>query len=124
GRCRIVIKDNKAVIRTSAACIGQGLGTIATQILCETTGINPENVSVDNPDTFTTPNSGTTTASRQTVFTGEATRVASLKLKEALKSKSLEDLEGQEFYGEYVSDTDPMGSTKPTPVSHVAYGYA
>ncbi|WP_411170585.1 selenium-dependent xanthine dehydrogenase [Clostridium sp. MB05] len=124
GRCRIVIKDNKAVIRTSAACIGQGLGTIATQILCETTGINPENVSVDNPDTFTTPNSGTTTASRQTVFTGEATRVASLKLKEALKSKSLEDLEGQEFYGEYVSDTDPMGSTKPNPVSHVAYGYA
>lgn len=124
GRCRIVIKDGKAVIRTSAACIGQGVGTIATQILCETTGIDPKQVSVDNPDTFTTPNSGTTTASRQTVFTGEATRAASLKLKVALNNKSLEELEGEEFYGEYVSDTDPMGSTKPNPVSHVAYGYA
>ncbi|MCR1952592.1 selenium-dependent xanthine dehydrogenase [Clostridium sp. DSM 100503] len=124
GRCRIVIKDGKAVIRTSAACIGQGVGTIATQILCETTGIKPNEVLVDNPDTFTTPNSGTTTASRQTVFTGEATRAASLKLKAALENKSLEELEGEEFYGEYVSDTDPMGSTKPNPVSHVAYGYA
>ncbi|WP_195428248.1 selenium-dependent xanthine dehydrogenase [Clostridium sp. D46t1_190503_E9] len=124
GRCRIVIKDGKAVIRTSAACIGQGVGTIATQILCETTGIKPNQVLVDNPDTFTTPNSGTTTASRQTVFTGEATRAASLKLKAALENKSLEELEGEEFYGEYVSDTDPMGSTKPNPVSHVAYGYA
>ncbi|GAA0822052.1 selenium-dependent xanthine dehydrogenase [Clostridium tertium] len=124
GRCRIVIKDGKAVIRTSAACIGQGVGTIATQILCETTGIDPKEVSVDNPDTFTTPNSGTTTASRQTVFTGEATRAAALKLKDALKDKVLGELEGEEFYGEYVSDTDPMGSTKPNPVSHVAYGYA
>ncbi|MFU7517827.1 molybdopterin cofactor-binding domain-containing protein, partial [Clostridium sp. HCS.1] len=70
GRCRIVIKDGKAVIRTSAACIGQGVGTIATLILCETTGLNPSYVYFDHPDTFTTPNSGTTTASRQTVFTG------------------------------------------------------
>jgi len=77
------------------------------------------------PDTHTTPDSGNTTASRQTVFTGEATRVASTKLKEALDSgKTLADLEGEEFYGEYSSVSDKMGSDKEFPVSHVAYGYA
>ncbi|MBD7915938.1 selenium-dependent xanthine dehydrogenase [Clostridium sp. Sa3CUN1] len=124
GRVRIVIKDGKAIIRTSAACIGQGIGTIATQILCETTGLTPEYVGFDSPDTFTTPNSGTTTASRQTVFTGEATRLASLKLKEALNTKTLNELEGEEFYEEFCPETDPMGSDKENPVSHVAYGYA
>lgn len=36
----------------------------------------------------------------------------------------LDTLEGQSFYGEYSGITDPMGSDKPNPVSHVAYGYA
>ena len=124
GRCRIVIRNGKAIIRTSAACIGQGVGTIATQILCETTELTPEFVYFDSPDTFKTPNSGTTTASRQTVFTGEATRLAALKLKEALSEKSLKELEGEEFFAEFCPPTDPMGSSKENPVSHVAYGYA
>ncbi|MDR2535915.1 MAG: molybdopterin-dependent oxidoreductase, partial [Treponema sp.] len=113
-------------IRTSAACIGQGIGTVITQIVCETSRISPKNIIVEPPDTQRTPNSGTTTASRQTVFTGEATHQAALKLKTALDTVGgdLSKLEGQEFYGEYSSQTDPMGSDKPNPVSHVAYGYA
>jgi aldehyde oxidoreductase len=58
------------------------------------------------------------------VFTGEATRQAALKLKEALAKTDLAGLEGQEFYGEYSGVTDPIGSDKPNPVSHIAYGYA
>jgi CO/xanthine dehydrogenase Mo-binding subunit len=60
------------------------------------------------------------------VFTGEATHQAALRLKEALDKEggNLAALEGQEFYGEYSSVTDPIGSDKPNPVSHVAYGYA
>ena len=34
------------------------------------------------------------------------------------------DLEGQEFYGEYLGKTDPLGADVPNPVSHIAYGYA
>ncbi len=124
GRCRIVVLQGNVHIRTSAACIGQGLGTIITQIVCETTNLSPRVIIVDFPDTFTTPNSGTTTASRQTVFTGEAAKIASLKLKEALNSNSLESLDGEEFYGEFQGVTDPINSTKVNPVSHVAYGYA
>ena len=125
GRCKLKIIDGKVHIRTSASCIGQGLGTVATQMLCETAKITPEYVIHDAPDTHTTPDSGDTTASRQTVFTGEATKVAAKKLKEALDSgKTIADLEGEEFYGEYASETDKLGCDKPNPVSHVAYGYA
>lgn len=124
GRCNLVILDGKVHIRTAAVCMGQGLATVIIQMLCETTGISPEEVIVDPPDTAIAPDSGTTTASRQTVFTGEAVRRSGLKLKEAMEEKRLEELEGQEFYGEYTSVTDPIGSDKPHPVSHVAYSYA
>lgn len=125
GRCKLVIIDGKIHLRTSASCIGQGLGTTMTQMLCQTTGLNPEDIIYEVPDTHLTPDSGNTTASRQTVFTGEATKNAALNLKKELDAgKTLKDLEGQEFYGEYSSVTDRMGSDKKNPVSHVAYGYA
>ena len=121
-------------IKTSAACMGQGLATALTQIACEALGLPPEYFFVEPPDTAQTPDSGTTTASRQSLFTGEATRQAALKLKAALDKaqcakggkleESLTTLLGQEFYGEYSGVTDPMGSGKPNPVSHVAYSYA
>ena len=124
GRCNLVIKNGKVHIRTSAACIGQGLGTILVQIICETTNLSPEQIVLDPPDTHLTPDSGTTTASRQTVFTGEATKIAALKLKDKLLTKTLKECENQEFYGEYRGVTDPINSDKKNPVSHVAYGYA
>jgi selenium-dependent xanthine dehydrogenase len=124
GRCRLSIIDGKIHIRSAAVCMGQGLATIAIQVLCETTGLTPDIAIVDAPDTAITPDSGTSTASRQTLFTGEAVRRASIKLNEALKTKSIEELEGEEFYDEYQGVTDPMGSDKQNPVSHIAYGYA
>ncbi|EES48156.1 selenium-dependent xanthine dehydrogenase [Clostridium botulinum] len=124
GRCKVKVIDGKVHIRTSAACIGQGVGTVVVQVVGEVLGIPTSQIVYETPDTRITPNSGTTTASRQTVFTGEATRIASLKLKEALKGKSLQELEGIEFLGEYIGITDKMGSPKENPVSHVAYGFA
>ena len=38
--------------------------------------------------------------------------------------EALQHLEGREFLGEFLGVTDPMGTDKPNPVSHVAYGYA
>ena len=126
GRCMLSAEDGIIHIRTSAACIGQGLATVVTQIACEATGLPPEQFFVEPPDTERTPNAGTTTASRQTLFTGEATRQAALKLKAALESVggNLRLLERQEFSGEYSGITDPISSDKPNPVSHVAYSYA
>ncbi|TGE34569.1 selenium-dependent xanthine dehydrogenase [Desulfosporosinus sp. Sb-LF] len=124
GRVKLKILNGKAVVFTSAACIGQGFATIATQIVNEATGLPLESIEVNAPDTFLTPDSGTTTASRQTLFSGEAVRQAALKLQQALHESSLERLEGREFKGEYIGSTDPMNSDKLNPISHVAYSYA
>jgi len=124
GRCILSVENGKVHIRSSAACIGQGMATVLTQMVCETLNISSELVVVEPPDTSRTPDSGTTTASRQTVFSGEAAVLAANELRKDLSEKSLDELNGKEYYGEYKSETDPMGSAKPNPVSHVAYGYA
>ena len=123
GRVILEVRDGKVRIRTSAACIGQGVGTVASQIVCEATKLSPDQIIVEAPDTERTPNSGTTTASRQTVFTGEATRRAAIKLAELLATKTLAELEGIEVYEEFLGVTDPFDSDKDHPKSHVAYGY-
>lgn len=124
GRCLLTVKEGIVHIGTSAACIGQGLGTVVIQMVCDVTGISPEFVVHEPADTFSTPDSGNTTASRQTVITGEATRRAADQLREALLISELSDLEGREFYAEFESVTDKMGSDIPHPVSHISYGYA
>lgn len=124
GRCLLSVENGIVHVRTSAACMGQGIATMCTHMLCEETGLDPALVFVERPDTERTPNSGTSTASRQTVLTGEATRRAAEKLKKALESgKTVADLEGQEFFGEFSAKTDPMGCDKEFPVSHVSYSY-
>ena len=136
GRCILSVENGKIHIRSSAACIGQGMATILTQMVCQTLDITSEMIVVEPPDTSRTPDSGTTTASRQTLFSGEAAVLAAEQLKKTcqknrppdtpdrLTAEVLLTLEGQEFYGEYKPETDPMGSDKANPVSHVAYGYA
>ena len=124
GRCEIVVKDGVARILTSAACMGQGLATVVIQMACQETGLSAEHFAHEAADTLTTPNSGTSTASRQSLFTGEATRRAARKLMDALAGRPLSALEGHGFYAEFTGVTDPMGSDAPNPVSHIAYGYA
>ncbi len=125
GRVAIEVQGGKVHVLTSAACMGQGVGTVCVQMVCQTTGLPPSAVVHEAPDTAITPNSGTSTASRQTLFTGEAARRAALQLKDALeKAGSLAALEGAHYYAEFGDPTDPMGSDKPNPISHLAYGYA
>ncbi|NLA98228.1 MAG: molybdopterin-dependent oxidoreductase, partial [Spirochaetales bacterium] len=124
GRCILSVEQGKVHIRTSAACMGQGVATVCTQMLGQTCSLGADQIIVEDPDTRRTPDSGTSTASRQSVFTGEAVRRAALKLKNALQTNALSDLEGQEFSGEYTSITDPINSKKEHPVSHVAYSFS
>ena len=126
GRCRLRIEDGKVHIYAGASCIGQGLGTVAVQILCEATGLTSNDIVYHAPNTAMAPDSGTTSGSRQTLITGEAIRQAGVQFKTALSETagSLQLLEGREFTAEYYAKTDPMGADIPNPVSHVAYGYA
>lgn len=124
GRVRLVVQDGKIHIFAGASCIGQGLGTVLTQMIVEQTGVSHTAIVYERANTYCAPDSGTTSGSRQTLFTGEACRRACQGLKAALQDKSLKELEGQEYYGEYLGKTDPLGADVPNPVSHVAYGYA
>lgn len=124
GRCILSIEEGKVHIRTSAACMGQGVATVCIQMLGESCPLSLESIVVEAPDTRRTPDSGTSTASRQSLFTGEAVRRAALQLKEALQDSTLAELEGREFFGEFLGITDPIHSTKEHPVSHIAYSYS
>ena len=61
--------------------------TVTSQIVAEITGLPQDSLIVERPDSLLTPDAGTTTASRQTVFTGEAAKVAALNLKKQWKIK-------------------------------------
>lgn len=125
GRVRLVVEDGKVVIYAGASCIGQGLGTVLIQIVCTALGLSREQVVYTRSNTFQAPDSGTTSGSRQTLVTGEACRRACELLQAQLaEGKTLAQLNGQEFYGEYLAKTDPLGANVPNPKSHVAYGYA
>lgn len=124
GRVRLTVEDGKLYIRSGASCIGQGLGTVLKQIVSEATGLSGSQIEYVAAETGIAPDSGTTSGSRQTLVTGEAARRACLELNAAMENKSLEALNGTEYYGEYLAETDAMGSSKKNPVSHVAYGFA
>ena len=124
GRCRLLVENGKVAIYSGASCIGQGLGTVLTQLCCELLELPREAVEYRRANTFQAPDSGVTSGSRQTLVTGEACRRACEQLKNDLAGKTLSALEGKEYYGEYLAKTDPLGADVPNPVSHVAYGYA
>jgi selenium-dependent xanthine dehydrogenase len=124
GRCILSIEDSIVHIRTSAACMGQGIATMASQMLGETCHLKKDQIIVEPPNTKRTPDSGCSTASRQTAFTGEAIKRAGEKLKAALEKNTLEELEGKEFHGDFTFYSDPITSDKNHPVSHLAYSYA
>ena len=126
GRAKLIVEeDQKLHIYAGASCIGQGLGTVLVQMVVSNTDLRRDDIVYERSNTWIAPDSGTTSGSRQTMITGEAVRRACEKLMEAKKDgKTLADLAGQEFYGEYLAKTDPLGADVPNPVSHVAYGYA
>lgn len=124
GRVKLKVRNGRVVIMTSAACMGQGIATVLLQIVAETADLPKSIIAVHEPDTMMTPDSGTSTASRQTLITGEAARRAAEALEDDLRIHPLAELEGNEYYREYDCVTDPMTSDKPNRLSHVAYGYA
>jgi xanthine dehydrogenase molybdenum-binding subunit len=105
--------------------MGQGVHTVLQQIACEELGLTADRVHVI-VDTMRELDTGQTTASRSTVLGGRAVQQAAAKLKVELQDgRSLEELAGQEFYGEIVIDwTNKPGEDVPEPITHFAYGWA
>jgi len=74
----VEIEDSgKILIRTAAADVGQGVLTVITQIAAEVLKVKPEIIRIIPGDTHLTKSSGSTSATRQTFFTGNAVKEAS-----------------------------------------------
>lgn len=125
GRCRLTVEGGKVYVNVGASDMGQGAATVFCQNVCDATGLPYGTVVYNASNTRYCPDSGTSSGSRQTTVSGEACRRAGLKLREALENSTLDQLEGQEFYGEWNAMTDkPDDLSIEHPLSHVCYGYA
>jgi selenium-dependent xanthine dehydrogenase len=104
--------------------MGQGSNTVLAQIACTELDLPYERLRVV-VDTMRELETGQTTASRATVLGGRAIIEAAAKLKASLDGGRLEDLAGQEFYGEVQAPlTSKPGKGEPGQATHFAYGWA
>ena len=85
SRARVQMKpDGSFVVYSGGVDFGQGLHTLMAQFVAHELGVQLDKVEVIASDTAKTPESGSTSATRQTVFTGNAVRLAASELKHQL----------------------------------------
>lgn len=115
---------DKVIIKHGWTEMGQGVHTMAIQMLCEETNISPDiiEVIVDSEAQLKT---GMTTSSRATALLGNAIINACVKLKQDLSKYSLKELVGNSYFGEWKCDwTTKPGDTSKEVITHYSYGYA
>jgi selenium-dependent xanthine dehydrogenase len=125
GRVKIeIVSDKKVILHHGWTEMGQGVNTMAVQFLCHETGIDPDIIEV-KVDTKEEATAGMTTASRATSIIGNSISNASLQLKEDLKTKSLTDLAGNTYKGEWICNwtTKPEDNVDEI-ITHYSYSYA
>lgn len=71
-----ITSDKIIKVRTAGADVGQGFLTTMTQIAADVLKIDPSYIEVVGQDTHQSKNSGSTSATRQTFFSGNAVREA------------------------------------------------
>ena len=119
-----IISENKVILNHGWTEMGQGVSTMAVQFLTEETGINPDIIEVQ-VDTKKEARSGMTTASRATSIIGNSIRETCKELKKDLNEKSLNELVGKTYTGQWICDwtTKPEDKTKEI-ITHYSYSYA
>jgi selenium-dependent xanthine dehydrogenase len=125
SRVRIeVISGDLVRIHHGWTEMGQGVNTVAVQMVSQETGINPENIEVIAETKSDTP-AGMTTASRATSLLGNAIIDACSHLKEDIKHHSLSELIGKNYNGHWVCDwTTKPGDKGKKEITHYSYSYA
>ena len=112
--------DGRVTVRASTNELGQGACTAYAQMAAECLGVPLGKVKVVLADTATTPDSGTTTASRTTYAVGNAIMMAAEKIRAELASKGvgLEGISVRETFHIPVADQE-LGEGLP----HLLYSY-
>lgn len=126
GRAKLIVNNGIIEIYCGASDIGQGCATVFVQMVAETLNLPKSKIVNKGCNSELSPDSGTTSGSRQTLISGEAIRLVSLELKKELDEVGgdLDKLNGRSYFAEYFEPTDKLGADVPFPKSHVAYGYA
>jgi aldehyde oxidoreductase len=118
-----IISGSKLVIQHGWTEMGQGVHTVARQVVCQETGLDPKIMEV-RVDTASGARSGMTTASRATSLVGNALIDACVSLKRDLRERPLAELAGKIYEGHWRCDwTTPPREDGKT-VTHYSYGYA
>ncbi len=125
GRVKIeIVSPSKVILHHGWTDMGQGVDTMAVQFLCHETGIDPAIVKI-KVDTKEEASAGMTTASRATSIIGNSIANACIQLKEDLKSKSLNDLIGIVYKGQWVCNwTTKVDDDVDEIITHYSYSYA
>ncbi|MGH6684636.1 MAG: xanthine dehydrogenase family protein molybdopterin-binding subunit, partial [Pseudolabrys sp.] len=92
ARCKLTA-DGMVEVYSGAADVGQGLMNMIAQIVAEEVGVPLERVRPILGDTELTPESGSTSATRQTYFTGSAVLLAASELKKQLQDIAASHIE-------------------------------
>lgn len=92
ARCKLTA-DGTVEVYSSAVDVGQGLMNMIAQIVAEEVGVPLARVRPILGDTELTPESGSTSATRQTYFTGSAVQLAASELKKQLQDIAASHLE-------------------------------
>jgi aldehyde oxidoreductase len=121
-----IAAPDQVVVEHGWTEMGQGIHTMAVQVLCQETGLDPDLIHI-KVDTDARTVTGMTTASRATSLLGNAIIDAATKMRTDLAQHSLIDLVGKVYLGEWVVDW----TTKPghvneqgEEVTHYSYSYA
>jgi xanthine dehydrogenase molybdenum-binding subunit len=125
AKVRVTIAaPDKVIVDHGWTEMGQGVNTVAVQVLCQETGIDPAIVEV-RIDTQSEQAAGMTTASRATSLIGNALINACQSLKADLQTQTLADLVGKTYEGEWVVDwTTKPGAMVEKVYTHYSYSYA
>ncbi len=114
----------KVIVEHGWTEMGQGVNTMALQVVCNETGIDPNLIEV-HIETAHEQKAGMTTASRATSLVGNALIDACKGLKADLASHGLTDLIGRSYEGEWVVDwTTKPGAMVEKVYTHYSYSYA
>ncbi|MFZ0547782.1 MAG: selenium-dependent xanthine dehydrogenase [Candidatus Promineifilaceae bacterium] len=119
-----VAAPDKVIVDHGWTEMGQGVNTMALQVVCNETGLSPALVEV-RIDTASGQEAGMTTASRATSLVGNALIDACRGLKADLEGHTLGELVGRTYEGEFVVDwTTKPGAMVEKVYTHYSYSYA
>lgn len=118
-----IVSGHEVVLHHGWTEMGQGVNTVAVQMLCEATGLDPGIVKVVT-STRSGARGGMTTASRATSLLGNAIRDAATTLKKELDLEGLGPLAGRIYRGHWICDWTTRPGEPGDVVTHYSYAYA